>query len=116
VLVFSHIPIVSVTGFFDGKRVKSGAWEVPGSWLHTDARRLKDLFYQHKNVKLCLSGHMHTVDRVDYLGVTYLCNGAVSGAWWRGNYYETPPGYAVIDLYADGSFAHEYVTWGWKQA
>ena len=34
--------------------------------------------------------------------------------WWRGDYWETPPGYALIDLYDDGSFRHEYVSTGWK--
>lgn len=86
----------------------------PGSRLHIDARRIKDLFVRHPNVRLCLSGHLHLVDRVEYLGVTYLCNGAVSGAWWKGNHQECEPGYALIDLHNDGSFEHRYVTYGWK--
>ena len=68
----------------------------------------KNLFYQYKNVKLCLSGHIHLQDEVEYLGVKYLCNGAVSGNWWEGNYQEFPPAYAVVDLYEDGSVQSEY--------
>jgi 3',5'-cyclic AMP phosphodiesterase CpdA len=111
VLVLSHIPILSACVFFDGDNETPSHWVVPGAWVHLDARRLKDLFLQHPNVKLCLSGHVHLHERVDYNGVTYLCNGAVCGDWWRGPYQECAPGYGLIDLYADGSFAHQYLTW-----
>lgn len=114
VLILSHIPILGACVFFDGETEKSGDWVVPAAWMHTDARRLKDLFHQHPNVKVCLSGHIHLVDRVDYLGVSYLCNGAVSGGWWKGDYQECSPGYALVDLFADGSFENRYVTFGWK--
>jgi hypothetical protein len=57
---------------------------------------------------------MHLIDRVDYNGVTYLCNGAVSANWWKGRHKDCDEGYAVIDLYEDGSFEHDYVTFGWK--
>jgi len=116
VLVLSHIPILSASAYFDGDAEKSGDWVVPGAWMHIDARRIKDLFVKHPNVKLCLSGHIHLVDRVDYLGVTYLCNGAVCGGWWKGLYQECDAGYAVVDLYADGGFESQYVTYGWKAA
>ncbi len=116
VVVLSHIPILSAASFFDGENEKTGDWIVPGAWVHIDARRIKDLFLKHRNVRLCLSGHLHLVDRVDYLGVTYLCNGAVCGGWWKGNNQECEPGYAVVDLFADGTFQHEYIPFGWKPA
>jgi 3',5'-cyclic AMP phosphodiesterase CpdA len=112
VLVASHIPILCGCAFLDGDNEKSGNWAVPGAWMHIDARRIKDLFYRHPNVKLALSGHIHLRDRLDYNGVTYLCNGAVCGGWWGGNYQETEPGYAVIDLYGDGAFDHFYTGYG----
>ncbi len=87
---------------------------VPGSWMHIDARRIKDLFLKHPNVRLCLSGHIHLVDRVEYLGVTYLCNGAVSGGWWKGANQECNPGYGLVDLYDDGTFENRYVEFPWK--
>lgn len=116
VLFLSHIPILSASAYLDGDNEKTGDWVVPGAWMHIDARRIKDLFLKHPNVKLCLSGHIHLVDRVDYLGVSYLCNGAVCGGWWKGPYQECEPGYAVVDLYADGSFEHQYIQYGWKPA
>jgi 3',5'-cyclic-AMP phosphodiesterase len=67
---------------FDGDNEKSGDWVIPGAWVHIDARRIVELFHQHKNVKLCLSGHIHLFDRVLYNGVTYICDGAVCGRWW----------------------------------
>lgn len=113
VCIVSHIPILAACSFFDGENEKSGDWRVPGAWMHIDARRLKDLFFKHPQVKLCLSGHMHLADVVDYLGVRYACNGAVSGGWWGGNYHEFAPGYSLVDLYDDGSSEVEFVTYGW---
>lgn len=114
VLVLTHIPIVGVTSFFDGENEKTGNWVVPGAWMHLDARRFKDLFKKHPNVKLCLSGHEHLVDRCEYLGVTYICDGAVCAGWWKGPYQECEYGYGLIDLYSDGTFEHQYIKYGWE--
>jgi 3',5'-cyclic AMP phosphodiesterase CpdA len=111
VLVMSHIPILSAAAFLDGERAIEGNWNIPGSFVHIDSRDIIDLFYKHKNVKVCLSGHLHLLDKVEYNGITFLCNGAVSGNWWYGAYKETKPGYALLNLYEDGSFDHEYVTY-----
>ena len=115
VCIVSHIPILAPCSFFDGENEKSGNWQVPGSWMHIDARALKDLFRRHGNVRLCLSGHMHLADLTHYLGVTYACNGAVSGAWWDGAYHEFEPAYALIDLFDDGSSEIELVQFGWQK-
>ncbi len=113
-LVLSHIPILAACAYFDGDNEHSGNWHVPGAWMHIDARRLKDLFLGHPQVKVCISGHIHLEDRVEYNGVTYLCNGAVCGGWWKGSYQECPPGYAMMDLNEDGSFTQRYVDFGWQ--
>lgn len=109
VIIVSHIPILTVTSFMIDDRASSGDWLVPGSWMHIDARRLVELFIRHPNVKLCVSGHMHMVDRLEYRGVHFLCNGAVSGAWWDGDYFGNRAGYALVDLYEDGSFESAYL-------
>ncbi len=114
ILVVSHEPIVSAAPFFGGARQIEGDWRIPISWVHMDAHRIMDLFKKHPNVKLCLSGHLHRNDRVDYCGVTYICGGAVCGDWWKGDHYECDEGYGIVDLYADGSFAHQYVAFGWE--
>lgn len=110
ILLMSHIPIVSATVFYDKTNVKNGNWQIPGGWNHTDAAELIELFYQYPNVKTALSGHMHLLDRVDYNGVAYLCNGAVSGNWWTNDtYHQTKAGYALIDLYDDGTVERTYL-------
>lgn len=113
VLVLTHIPILAVCAYFDGDNEETGNWVVPGAWMHIDSRRIKNLFLKHPNVKLCISGHEHLVDEVSYNGVAHRCNGAVCGAWWDGPCQEFEPGYGIIDLYEDGSFHNQYVTYGW---
>ncbi|MFG0252865.1 MAG: metallophosphoesterase family protein, partial [Phycisphaerales bacterium JB038] len=55
ICLISHIPILAVCPFLDGNNEETGDWRVPGAWMHIDARRLKDLFHRHPNVKLSLS-------------------------------------------------------------
>jgi Icc protein len=109
VLVMSHIPILTATLMIEDNIINK--WTMLGGDMHTDTSKIIKLLYQHPNVKLCLSGHIHLRDKVVYNNVTYLCNGAVSGAWWEGNRRETAPGYGLIDLYNDGSFEERYVNY-----
>jgi Icc protein len=109
VLILSHIPILSITPLLVDDVVNK--WEITGGDMHTDSTKLISLFNKHPNVKLCLSGHQHIRDRVTYDNVTYICNGAVSGAWWEGNRRETAPGYGLIDLYSDGTFEERYLNY-----
>lgn len=107
--VVSHIPILSACAFYDGPNERSGNWMVPGPWMHLDSRQINGLFRQHPQVKLCLSGHIHLIDRVDYFGVSYFCDGSVCGDYWKGAYQGTPPSYALVDLYSDGTFRHQMI-------
>jgi 3',5'-cyclic AMP phosphodiesterase CpdA len=111
--IVSHEPIISAAALLFAQ-VENGQHQISTAVIHTDLVQLEDLFKQHPHVKLCISGHLHLTDRVDYAGVTYLCNGAVCGAWWKGDHKDCDEGYAVIDLYNDGSFAHHYVTYNWQ--
>lgn len=113
ILLWTHIPIFSIAAFVNDTHDKED-WRVSGGVMHIDAIRMQQLFLKFPNVKLCLSGHLHLVDRVDYTGVTYFCDGAVSGAWWKGDHHECKNGYAMLNLYDDGSFEREYVTYGWQ--
>ncbi len=109
VLVMSHIPILTALLMIEDDIVNK--WTMLGGDMHTDTAKIINLFYQYPNVKLALSGHLHMRDKVVYNNVTYLCNGAVSGAWWKGNRRETAPGYGLIDLFADGSYLERYVNY-----
>lgn len=111
VCVASHIPILAACEFLDGNNESSGNWVVPGAWVHIDARRLWSLFWQHPNVRLCVSGHTHQVEDLRYHGVKYLTNGAICGNWWNGFYFDFPPGYVVITLFEDGSSESEFVAY-----
>jgi 3',5'-cyclic AMP phosphodiesterase CpdA len=104
VCVYSHVPIISAAAMmYAVERKGSGKMRFPKKEQHSDVKKLKDLFFKYKNVKLCLSGHVHYIDEVEYLGVKYMCNGSVAGNWWQGKLDEFPPAYALIDLYSDGS-------------
>ncbi|MBX3376097.1 MAG: metallophosphoesterase [Phycisphaeraceae bacterium] len=114
VAVLSHIPILAATQLVIQPNKDSKKREISDSLMMTDAPRFVETFAKHPHVKLCLSGHIHQIDRVEFQGVTYLCNGAVSGNWWKGRYKMCDEGYAMLDLHADGTFESSYVKYGWK--
>ena len=109
VIVMSHIPILTALLMIEDNIVNK--WQMLGGDMHTDTSKIINLFYKHPNVRLCLSGHLHMRDKVVYNNVTYLCNGAVSGAWWNGNRRQTAPGYGLIELFSDGTFIESYINY-----
>lgn len=109
ICVASHIPILCANELLDGNNEASGDWVLPGAWMHIDARRLWSLFWEHPNVKLCLSGHSHQVEDLRYHGVRYMNDGAICGNWWNGKYMDFPPGFVLVNLYADGTADNEFV-------
>lgn len=113
IMVLSHIPILTVTPMADAKEPKDKAWSVSTARMMADWPAFRDLFRAHKSVKCCVSGHLHQLDRIEFEGVTYLGNGAVSGAWWKGPRNQSPCGYAVLDLYPDGRVERQYIETGW---
>ena len=114
VVVTTHISLVAACVLLQPERFdeKSHSYRASDGIMHANVHPLIELMRKH-NVRLCLSGHMHMIDRVEFRGITFVCDGAVSGNWWKGPHLEFPEGYGVIDLYADGTFQHQYVTYGW---
>lgn len=112
VVVVSHIPILTVgtVGFSSELRKHP-----QGSRMlsHQDGLELLMLFRQYPNIKLCLSGHTHLTEEVIFGDLHFVNSGAVSGLWWKGNFLHTAEGYNVIDLYDDGTYTTEYMTYGW---
>lgn len=112
ICIVSHIPILSIcAGLFFEKNEPNGDRLLKRNLMHTDFMQLKELFIQHPNIRLGISGHIHLQDEIEYLGIKYYCNGAVSGKWWNGNFYEFEPAYAVMELFDDGSsrrIMHKY--------
>ncbi|MFZ4574267.1 MAG: metallophosphoesterase family protein [Phycisphaerales bacterium] len=113
-VIISHIPIYSVVAMMADGKLENHAFQLPAASVFEDGARVHKLLRSHKQVKLCLGGHIHKNERIEIDGVTYICDGAVSGAWWKGPKDRCDEGYGVVDLFENGSFAHEYVPFGWK--
>lgn len=112
VLILSHVPIINAGIYASLPKNNIRQWVIRDGSMHVDAPALIALFKQHPNVKSCLSGHKHVLDRVDHGGISYLCNGAVSGNWWQSKtYHNTRAGYALLDLYDDGSVERTYISY-----
>jgi Icc protein len=113
VCIVSHIPIVSFCAavFYD-KNEPNGDWKISRALLHVDSRRITDMFRSYKNIRGCLSGHIHLQDHVDYRDIPYFCNGAISGDWWNGPFKGFDPAYAIFEFGNDGSIKREMITYG----
>jgi 3',5'-cyclic-AMP phosphodiesterase len=112
VLVLSHAPILTVTSFIENSApTKKGGFDIPERWQTANLQPLRDLFFDHPNVRVAVSGHMHQIDDCRFDNVAYVCGGAVSGNWWNGAYYKFPPAYIVFDLEPNGNFTHRVVYW-----
>jgi len=104
ICIVSHIPILSIcSGLFFDKTETNGDLLIKRNLMHTDFLTLKKIFAKYPAIKLCISGHIHLQDELEYLGIKYYCNGAVSGNWWGGSFQEFAPAYAVMELFDDGS-------------
>jgi 3',5'-cyclic AMP phosphodiesterase CpdA len=117
VLLTSHVPICSPATTLD-IGAPSGTKEYPAlnpRRVHLDAKRIGQLLLKHPNVKLCLSGHLHQIDRADYRGTTFLTNPAISGSWWKGKHLGAfGEMYTLLDLSPNGSFTPHHIPYGWQ--
>ena len=112
ICIVSHIPILSIcAGLFFDKTEANGDLKIQRNLMHSDFLTLKKIFINYPNIKACISGHIHLQDELNYLGIKYYCNGAVSGNWWKGNFQEFAPAFAVMDFFNDGSFKRSMVTY-----
>ena len=109
ICILSHMPILTGGGFFTGLNEASGNWVVPSSIMHIDARRFRDIFVQYPQIRLCLSGHIHQHESLEYLGVRHISGGAICGNWWKGAFMDFPPAYVMVNLYDDGSSDSAFV-------
>lgn len=103
ICIVSHIPLLSIcAGLFFDKTETNGDLLVKRNLMHTDFFTLKKIFRQYPNIRVCISGHIHLQEEIEYLGIKYYCNGAVSGNWWNGAFQEFEPAYAIMELSDDG--------------
>jgi hypothetical protein len=108
VVIASHIPIQTALPFTDATLLNDDdSFTVPAGWgVHSDTPELNDLFLRHLNVQLALSGHNHVRDDITYNTVRFANGGSVAGNWWDETdpgYRDTPAGFAIVDLFRDGS-------------
>jgi 3',5'-cyclic-AMP phosphodiesterase len=134
VIVVTHIPIFHASTLLVDARMDEQRRKLTGAGaIFVDANRVAGLLTQYPNVRAVLSGHIHMAERIEYAGIHWINSGAVSGAWWRSQEKSkefmtkrgdtTPnrpnrpnradPGYTLVDLFADGSVAWQYVQYGW---
>ncbi len=113
VLIVSHIPILTVGAVVFTAELRQYQ-QVTRMLSHRDAREVLDLLRQYPNVKLCLSGHTHQTEKVSFGPIDFVNSGAVCGYWWKGNFDHTDEGYNVVDLFDNGSYKTEYVSYGWE--
>ena len=112
VCIVSHVPILSIcAALFFEKTEANGDLKIQRNLMHTDFMKLKKIFVQYPNIKVCMSGHIHLQDELNYLGIKYYCNGAISGNWWKGSFQEFAPAYAVLEVKEDGSFSRTMVNY-----
>ncbi len=115
IVLVSHIPILTVGTLGFVPRLRKYP---PGHKMlsHQDAYELVALLRMHPNVKLCLSGHTHQTETIQFGELAFVNSGAVSGYWWKGDFLHTDEGYNVVDLFDDGTYEVEYVSYGWAPA
>ena len=113
VIVVSHIPIITSSDYVFRQPLKADPSRLAGL-KHQDDLKIMQLLGNHPNVKICISGHTHTTEVIQANNITFVNSGAVCGLWWKGDHHHTDEGYNMIDLYSDGSFKHQYITYGWE--
>ncbi|HWB62886.1 MAG TPA: metallophosphoesterase [Chitinophagales bacterium] len=114
ICVVSHIPIMAICCLFDRDITNREPMKISDSDMHADWNELVETFYARGNVRACLSGHIHLIDYVNYLGTEYYCNGAVAGGWWKGDHQHFAPSYSMMNFYEDGSTSREVHYYKWK--
>ena len=118
VVLVTHIPIQTALPFTDASlRAGDGSFTVPPGWgVHSDLPELNELFIDHPNVQLALSGHNHVRDDITYNTVRFACGGSIAGNWWDEadpGYRDTPAGFAIVDLQRDGTADIHY--WSYRE-
>jgi Icc protein len=113
IVVISHIPILTVGSVAFTPELRKHP-QASKMLSHRDGFEILNLLRQHPNVKLCLSGHTHQTERIKFGDVEFVNSGAVCGFWWKGNFNHTDEGYNLVDLFDDGTYATQYVSYGWE--
>ncbi|MBC7418822.1 MAG: metallophosphoesterase [Pedobacter sp.] len=113
IVIISHMPLFSAVYnyVFEGKTSELFTDLTNRILVHRDGWEIKELIKNYPNVKLCLSGHLHLQEEINYLQTSYVNCGAVCGNWWKGKLQEFEPAFFNFHLLKDGSFKYEVVNY-----
>jgi 3',5'-cyclic AMP phosphodiesterase CpdA len=111
-LIVAHIPFISVAAYTSSNGEPEKPIPVEAGMICRNPGAIMKLFGKHK-VNLALTGHLHCNERMEFASTTYIGEGAVCGGWWKGPHRIWPEGFGVVDLRPDGTFEHQYHTYGW---
>jgi 3',5'-cyclic AMP phosphodiesterase CpdA len=115
IVIGSHIPILQVCSMWGKKPEKDMSYRMPAGSVLANCSELISLFTKHPNVKLCLSGHIHRLDRVQLHHATYICDGSMCAGKWRGQNALNPAGFSITTLNPDGTFDYNYHSIDWHE-
>jgi 3',5'-cyclic AMP phosphodiesterase CpdA len=104
VLILSHIPLFSACYRHYLKGDPKGIFpKIESRLLHQDGYAITELFSRYANIRLCLSGHLHMQEKIEYKGLPYYCLGAVCGNMWKGEFNGFVPAFFTIELGGNGA-------------
>lgn len=112
-VVCTHVPIVSVVPFRGADATDKENIAVSKGMICRNPGPILGVLNKRR-VAFTLGGHLHQNETLRYQRTTHIGQGAVCGNWWKGPYVGNPEGFGVLDVRADGTFAHRYHTYGWK--
>jgi Icc protein len=112
-IVCNHIPVMSVAVYRRLDVPIDEALCITVPLVCNNSKPILEVFRKHK-VNLAIAGHTHENETIAYEHTTFITDGAVSGAWWRGPRFLSPEGFGVFDVRPDRTFDHHYHTYGWK--
>jgi len=101
--VVSHVPILAASNLASSESVQTRTTtKVAHQRMVSNSHEVLELFRQHPQVRLCLSGHLHMVDSVRFRHTKFLCGGSLSGNWWQGEHEHFGSIGWSVNLFADG--------------
>ncbi|MFV0248835.1 MAG: metallophosphoesterase family protein [Tenacibaculum sp.] len=108
ICIISHAPLFSACYQVFQITLNNGKLlQLPAKLLvNKDFKKINSLINNPK-LKLCLSGHLHMNEDINYSKTRYISCNALSGAKWKGSFLGFPPAYFLIDFYSNGSISYK---------
>ena len=108
IVLATHIPLLS--SFFSA--TMGGTVAARPNRVVVNNREVLQIF-ENYNLILVLQGHLHVKEMIRWQNTTFITGGAVSGKWWRGQWYGTEEGFYDITL-TGNRVECSYIDYGWE--